>query len=80
MKLYFDLPCLTYDFYNSKFVEFEYEQALRFLKLVYKDLQFFQKDFLSKLEYIPNLEKLCIHLGSQFFYHLNGRQIFRGAV
>ena len=66
MKLIYHLPCLTYDFNNSKFVEFEYEQAVKFLKLVYKDMQFFQKDFLSKLEYIPNLEKLCIDLGSQF--------------
>ena len=66
MKLIYHLPCLTYDFNNSKFVEFDYEQALKFLKLVYKDMQFFQKDFLSKLEYIPNLEKFCIDLGSQF--------------
>lgn len=66
MKLIYHLPCLTYDFNNSKFVEFEYEQAVKFLKLVYKDMQFFQKDFLSKLEYIPNLQKLCIDLGYSF--------------
>ena len=41
MKLIYHLPCLTYDFNNSKFVEFDYEQALKFLKLVYKDMQFY---------------------------------------
>ena len=66
MKLIYHLPCLTYDFNNSKFVEFEYEQAVKFLKLVYKDMQFFQKHFLSKLENIPNLQKLCIDLGYSF--------------
>ena len=66
MKLIYHLPCLTYDFNNSKFVEFDYEQALKFLKLVYKDMQFFQKHFLSKLENIPNLQKLCIDLGYSF--------------
>ena len=66
MKLIYHLPCLTYDFNNSKFVEFEYEQAVKFLKLVYKDMQFFQKHFLSRLENIPNLQKLCIDLGYSF--------------
>ena len=66
MKLIYHLPCLTYDFNNSKFVEFEYEQAVKFLKLVYKDMQFFQKHFFSKLENIPNLQKLCIDLGYSF--------------
>ena len=66
MKLYYQLPHLTYDYTNSKFNLFEFEEALQLYKLIYKDLETFQKQFLQKLEFIPNLENLCLQLGSNF--------------
>lgn len=66
MKLYYQLPHLTYDYTNSKFNLFEFEEALQLYKLIYKDLETFQKEFLRKLEFIPNLENLCLQLGSNF--------------
>lgn len=66
MKLYYQLPHLTYDYTNSKFNFFEFEEALQLYKLIYKDLETFQKQFLQKLEFIPNLENLCLQLGSNF--------------
>lgn len=66
MKLYYQLPHLTYDYTNSKFNVFEFEEALQLYKLIYKDLETFQKEFLQKLEFIPNLENLCLQLGSNF--------------
>ena len=51
---------------NSKFNLFEFEEALQLYKLIYKDLETFQKQFLQKLEFIPNLENLCLQLGSNF--------------
>ena len=66
MKLYYQLPHLTYDYSNSKFNLFEFDEALQLYKLIYKDLETFQKEFLQKLEFIPNLENLCLQLGSNF--------------
>lgn len=66
MKLYYQLPHLTYDYTNSKFNLFEFEEALQLYKLIYKDLETFQKKFLQKIEWIPNLENLCLQLGSNF--------------
>lgn len=66
MKLYYQLPHLTHDYTNSKFNLFEFEEALQLYKLIYKDLETFQKQFLQKLEFIPNLENLCFQLGSNF--------------
>lgn len=66
MKLYYQLPYLTYDFSNSNFIEFEFEDALQLYKLLYKDIETFQKEFLNKLELIPNLEPLCLQLGINF--------------
>ena len=66
MKLYYQLPYLTYDYTNSKFNLFEFEEALQLYKLIYKDLETFQKQFLQKLEFIPNLENLCLQLGRNF--------------
>lgn len=60
------MPHLTYDYTNSKFKLFEFEEALQFYKLIYKDLETFQKEFLQKFEFIPNLENLCLQLGSNF--------------
>jgi len=66
MKLYYQLPYLTYDYTNSRFIDFEFEEALQLYKLIYKDLNCFQKYFLQKLEWIPNLESLCLELGNKF--------------
>lgn len=66
MKLYYQLPHLMYDYSNSKFNLFEFEEVLQLYKLIYKDLETFQKQFLQKLEFIPNLENLCLQLGSNF--------------
>ncbi len=66
MMLYYQLPFLTYDFTKSKFSLFEFEEALQLYKLIYKNLETFQKQFLQKLEFIPNLENLCLQLGSNF--------------
>lgn len=66
MKLYYQLPYLTYDYTNFKFNLFGFEEALQLYKLIYKDLETFQKQFLQKLEFIPNLENLCLQLGSNF--------------
>ncbi len=66
MKLYYQLPHLTYDYSNSKFNLFEFDEALQLYKLIYKDLENFQKEFLRKLEFIPKLENLCLQLGSNF--------------
>jgi hypothetical protein len=66
MKLFYQLPYLTYDYTNSRFIDFEFEEALQLYKLIYKDLNCFQKHFLQKLEWISNLESLCIELGNNF--------------
>ena len=66
MKLYYQLPHLMYDYSNSKFILFEFEEALQLYKLIYKDLETFQMQFLQKLEFIPNLENLCLQLGRNF--------------
>ena len=66
MKLIYHLPHISYDFTNSKFVDFEYNEALQYLKLLYKNISIFQDQFLSKFEFIPNLDKLCIKLGNEF--------------
>ena len=66
MKLYYQLPFLTYDFTKSKFSLFEFEEAIQLYKLIYKNLETFQNQFLQKLEFIPNLENLCLQLGSNF--------------
>ena len=66
MKFYYQLPQLTYDYTNSKFDLFEFEEALQFYKLIYKDIDTFQMKFLRRLEWIPNLENLCMQLGSNF--------------
>lgn len=66
MKLYYQLPYLTYDYNQARFVDCEWEEALQLYKLIYKDLETFQKQFLQKLEFIPNLENLCLQLGSNF--------------
>lgn len=66
MKLYYHLPDIIYNYNNSCFEDFTYNEAVGYLKLIYKNTYDFQKLFLSKLENIPNLQKLCIDLGYSF--------------
>lgn len=66
MKLYYHLPSIIYNHSNSCFEDFTYNEAVGYLKLIYKNTYDFQKHFLSKLENIPNLQKLCIDLGYNF--------------
>ena len=66
MKLYYQLPYLTYDYNQARFVDCEWEEALQLYKLIYKDLEIFQNKFLQKLESISNLDALCIQLGKHF--------------
>lgn len=66
MKLYYQLPYLTYDYNQARFVDCEWEEAIQLYKLIYKDLENFQRNFLQKLESISNLETLCIQLGKYF--------------
>ena len=66
MKLYYHLPSIIYNHSNSCFEDFTYNEAVGYLKLIYKNTYDFQKHFLSKLENIPNLQKLCIDLGYSF--------------
>ena len=66
MKLYYHLPAITYDYTNSCFKDFAYNEALGYLKIVFKNPINFQRHFLSRMENIPNLQELCIELGSHF--------------
>ena len=66
MKLYYHLPSIIYNYTNSCFEDLTYNEAVGYLKLIYKNTYDFQKHFLSRLENIPNLQKLCIDLGYSF--------------
>ncbi|WP_445716532.1 hypothetical protein [Flavobacterium sp.] len=66
MKLYYQLPYLTYDFSNSKFIDFEFEEAVQLYKLLYKDIEAFHNEFLQRFELIPNLKPLSLQLSSDF--------------
>lgn len=66
MKIIYHLPNIIYNHSNSCFEDFTYNEAVGYLKLIYKNSYDFQKHFLSKLENIPNLQKLCIDLGYSF--------------
>ncbi|RZJ34746.1 MAG: hypothetical protein EOO51_08440 [Flavobacterium sp.] len=66
MQLYYHLPAITYDFTNSRFEDFDFDVALKYLKLIFKDSETFQIKFLRKLENIPDLDGLCVELGAQF--------------
>jgi hypothetical protein len=66
MKIIYHLPNIIYNHSNSCFEGFTYNEAVGYLKLIYKNTFDFQKHFLSKLENIPNLQKLCIDLGYSF--------------
>jgi len=66
MKIIYHLPNIIYNHSNSCFKDFTYNEAVGYLKLIYRNTYDFQKHFLSKLENIPNLQKLCIDLGYSF--------------
>lgn len=66
MKLYYHLPSITYDYTNLCFKDFTHNEALGYLKIVFKNPINFQRHFLSKMENIPNLQELCIELGNSF--------------
>lgn len=66
MKLYYQLPYLTYNYNQASFVDCEWEEALQLYKLIYKDLETFQRNFLQKLDSISNLKTFCLQLGKHF--------------
>lgn len=59
MKIIYHLPHkLKYDCSQSKFIETDLNVVLSYLKLVYKDFNTFQNNFLLKIERIPDLKFL----------------------
>ena len=67
MKILYHLPNhLVYDANKLKFVAVDFKLALHYLKLIYKDSDTFQSDFLSKLDKIKSLKSLSASLKRNF--------------
>lgn len=67
MKLVYHLPHhLTYNHSTKTFIELSFEEVTSYLKLIYRDIEAFQKYFLSKMEFIPNLKCIELELGKKF--------------
>jgi hypothetical protein len=66
MTLIYHLQTLHYNFTKSKFEDFDFKTALKYCKLLYKDMPTFQKEILSKMENNPDLQNLRIELETSF--------------
>lgn len=66
MTLIYQIQKLRYNFTKSKFEDFDFNTALKYCKLIYKDMPNFQKEVLSKMENNSDLQLLKIELESNF--------------
>ena len=66
MTLIYHLQTLRYNFTKSKFEDFDFNTALKYCKLLYKDIPTFQKEVLSKMGNNPDLQNLRIELETNF--------------